>query len=138
MTEKTPPTREEQSAMRARCDAATDDWTALHYLEDGIPGVYDGYGNNVAIGSKENLDFIAHARTDLPRILDYAAGLEAEAKCLDSTAHAYKKDRDKTLAHLAELEVEKSELEERASELWETVKMLNRIITPDVEETEGA
>nr|BEK68813.1 hypothetical protein KPHV_60400 [Kitasatospora purpeofusca] len=77
-------------AIQARCDAATDGpWTLHDALDgDGFPGHLwvvenpaDGPGDHHAminIGTRDDAEFIARAREDVPALLARVSQLEAE------------------------------------------------------------
>jgi len=69
-------TKDEQAAARARCEAATQGpWQNGSGRFVYRPGAGE---QALHLGPLSDVDFIAHARTDLPTALDHIDALEAE------------------------------------------------------------
>lgn len=87
-----PMSDDELAAIRARCEAATpapwesfvegrdhlvgDDFIRTGDLRDDCPDMYVTHESRSA--PARDLDFIAHARQDIPRLLDEVARLQRE------------------------------------------------------------
>ncbi|MED1742031.1 hypothetical protein P4U97_21475 [Bacillus swezeyi] len=85
-------TKDELEAIRQRAEAATEgEWCEGydHYvLIDNFKGSYQTFGV-ARCARKEDTEFIAHARQDIPALLDHIAALQGKIDLYESYAQEY-------------------------------------------------
>lgn len=85
-------TKDELEAIRQRAEAATEgEWCEGygHYvLIDNFKGSYQTFGV-ARCARKEDTEFIAHARQDIPDLLDHIAALQGKIDLYEAYAQEY-------------------------------------------------